>query len=213
MNDSNDSKIIEIIQKDINIYDKIFLLNSADCFIKTANEINSPLAIYEFIMVKIIGFKNNNEKNIENKNITKINNKYKINKKNEQKMDLPIIEYIISNQIKEIPGINKYIYVNPFEIKNIANGLTRAYRNLINSHKNSIYLNFNEEHSKENDFNFIKQFFYTDKPHYYKLNNNNSQNPSTKINIINDNTNEIKLNKIDINKDIKDYTNSIMKNI
>jgi hypothetical protein len=210
MNDSND-KIIEIIQKDINIYEKIFLLNNADCFIKTSDSINSPLSIYEFIMVKIIGFKSNSEKNIENKNIIKINNKYKVNKINEKKMDLPIIEYIISNQIKEIPGISKYIYVNPFEIKNISTGLTRAYRNLINSHKNNIYLNINEDHSKENDFNFIKKFFYTNKPLYYKLNNNNLQNPSTKINIINDNKNEIKLNKIDINNVIKDYTNSIIK--
>ena len=210
VNSYSENKIIEIIQKDLNIYEKLFLLNNADCFIKTSDDINSPFSIYEYMMVKIIGYKNDNEQNIENKNISKLNHKYKVNKNNEKKTDYPIIEYIISNQIKEIPGINKYIYVNPFEIKNISIALTKAFRNLINYHKNyNNNINFNEEHSKENDFNYIKNFFYKEKSYYYKINNNNLQNPSTKINTINDNINKITLNKIDINNVIKDYSDSI----
>ena len=77
VNSYSENKIIEIIQKDLNIYEKIFLLNSADCFIKTSDDINSPFSIYEYMMVKIIGYKNDNEQNIENKNISKLNHKYK----------------------------------------------------------------------------------------------------------------------------------------
>ena len=217
INSSFEYKIIEIYHKDINIYEKLFLLNKADCFIKTSDDINSPLSIYEYLMVKLIEHKNKREKyanNKDEKNNIKINNNKntntnKIFEKGEKQINYPIIEYIISNQIKEIPGLNKYIYVNPFEIKNISNGLTKAYRNLIKFHKNKNNINFLEEHSKENDFNFIKKYFYNDKFHYYKYNYKDYQNNITNINIINDNKNKIKLNKIDINNIIKDYCDSI----
>ena len=206
-----DYKILEIINKDINIYEKLYLLNKADCFLKTSDDLNSPLAIYEFLMVKLIDDKNKKEKNtnnIEEKNSLKVN-KSKMNKKEKKlKSDFPLIEYILSNQIKEIPGINKYIYVNPFEIKSIKNGLTKAYRNLINFHKDN-NINFLEEHTKEDDFDFIKKFFYNDKYHHYKFNNRDYQNNNSKNNNIIDNAEKIKLNKIDINEVIKDYKEGI----
>lgn len=111
INSYAENQVIEIITKDLNIYEKIYLFSKADCFIKTSDDINSPLSLYEYIMVKLIDHNNNKikeEKNDDSKN----------NKNNPKlKQEFPIIEYIISNQIKEIPGIMKYIYVNPFEIK------------------------------------------------------------------------------------------------
>ena len=217
INSLTEDKIIEIFYNDINIYEKIYLLNKADCFIKTTDDINSPLSIYEYLMVKLIGFKNQIEKNINNldkKNSFKINNnKYKINKIIEKGQEFPIIEYIISSQVKEVPGINKYIYINPFEIKSISNGLTKAYRNLVNYHKNTNNINFMEEHTKENDFNYIKSFFGENKFQGYKFNTKDYQNNNPKNNNIINNTEQIKLNKIDINNIIKDYSESIKNNL
>ena len=215
INEYSENKKIEIYYKDINIYEKLFLLDKADCFIKTTDEINSPISIYEYLMTKLIGFKNKSEIEIINKddkNSYKVNNnKYKINKL-EQKLEnnCPLVEYIISNQIKEIPGINKFIYVNPYEIKNISIELTKAYRNLINFHKNNNN-NFIEEHSKENDFNFIEKFFCEEKFHYYNYYNKDfqNQNSTKKENVINDNKNKFPLIKIDINRLVKDYSSTL----
>ena len=210
INYNSENKKIEIYYKDLNIYEKIYLLNKADCFIKTSDEINSPFSIYEYLMAKLIGFKNKNEMDLsdknEEKNLNINNNKYKINKIEPiLKNDFPIIEYIISNQIKEIPGINKFIYANPFEIKNISMELTKAYRNLINFHKNNNN-NFIEEHSKENDFKYIEKYFCNNKFYCYKYYNIDFQNQITKENNIEDNLGKNSLNKIDINKIDKDYS-------
>ena len=206
INSYAENQVIEIITKDLNINEKIYLFSKADCFLKTSDDINSPLSLYEYIMVKLIDHNNNKikeEKNNDSKN-------------NKNKQEFPIIEYIISNQIKEIPGIIKYIYVNPFEIKNISNGITKAYRNLINCHKksNNNNINYKEEHSKEKDFNFIKKYFNNDKLklNFYRFNNKDFQNTNAKANTINDNTDKIKLNKVDIKNIIKDF-NEITKNI
>ena len=210
INSYAENQVIEIITKDLNIYEKIYLFSKADCFIKTSDDINSPLSLYEYIMVKLIDHNNNKIK--EDKNDDSKNNK----NNPKLKQEFPIIEYIISNQIKEIPGIMKYIYVNPFEIKNISNGITKAYRNLINCHKksNNNNINYKEEHSKEKDFNFIKKYFNNDKLklNYYRFNNKDFQNTNTKTNTINDNIDKIKLNKVDIKNIIKDYS-EITKNI
>lgn len=206
INSYAENQVIEIITKDLNIYEKIYLLSKADCFIKTSDDINSPLSLYEYIMVKLIDHNNKEEKYNDSKS-----------NKNNQILDqeFPIIEYIISNQIKEIPGIIKYIYVNPFEIKNISNGITKAYRNLINCHKKSTNnnINYKEEHSKEKDFNFIKKYFNNDKLklNYYRFNNKDFNNSIAKTNTINDNIDKIKLNKVDIKSIIKDY-NEIARN-
>ena len=209
--------LIGIFHKDINIYEKLFLLNKADCFLETSNDINSPLSIYEYIMVKLIGSSEKGYINKNETNINLINNQNKTNKNIEKEIkmmsDYPIIEYIISSQIKEIPGINKYIYVNPFEIKSISNALTKAYRNLINCHKNNNNINFIEEHSKENDFKFIKMFFNNNKYHYVRLNNKNYQIDTKIKNIINGNIDKNNLNKLDINIIIKDYSESVKINI
>ena len=210
-------KLIGIFHKDINIYEKLFLLNKADCFLETSNDINSPLSIYEYIMVKLIGSSEKGYINKNETNINLINNQNKTNKNIEKEIkmmsDYPIIEYIISSQIKEIPGINKYIYVNPFEIKSISNALTKAYRNLINCHKNNNNINFIEEHSKENDFKFIKMFFHNNKFPFVSSNNKNYQIDITNKNTINDDIDKINLNKLDINNITKDYSESIKNNI
>ena len=220
INSFTENKIIEIIYKDINIYEKIYLLNKADCYIKTVDDINSPFSIYEYLVIKLIGHKikiGKNLDNLEQKNSIKINNnKYKINKiiekEQNEKEDLPIIEYIINNQIRQAPGIHKYISVNPFEIKSISNGLTKAYRNLINCHKKNTNINFMEEHSKENDFNYIKKYFCENKFQTYKFNAKDYQNNIINDNKIDINANKIKLKKIDINSIIKDYSESIKNN-
>ena len=138
INDDIGSNSIEIIFSDITVHEKIFLLKNADCFIKTVDDINSPLSIYEFIMIKLMDESNKNQessnKNQENDNKNKEdNNKNKEDNKNNN--TYPNIEYILSNQIREVPGINNYISVNPFDIKNISNGLNKAYKNLL-SNKN-----------------------------------------------------------------------------
>ena len=69
------------------------------------------------------------------KNLTEEKKNNNINKEIYLKKDkkyFPIVEYIIGNQIKEIPGLNKYIHVNPYEIQNISSELSKAFRNLIN---------------------------------------------------------------------------------
>jgi hypothetical protein len=171
-------------------------------------------------MIKLIGHKIKSEKNLDNieqKNSIKINNnKYKINKilekEQNEKEDLPIIEYILTNQIRQAPGIHKYISINPFEIKSISNGLTKAYRNLINCHKKNTNINFMEEHSKENDFNYIKKYFCENKFQTYKFNSKDYQNNNINDNKIDNNANKIKLKKIDINNIIRDYSESIKNN-
>lgn len=218
INDDIGSNSIEIIFSDITVHEKIFLLKNADCFIKTVDDINSPLSIYEFIMIKLMDESNKNQessnKNQENDNKNKEdNNKNKEDNKNNN--TYPNIEYILSNQIREVPGINNYISVNPFDIKNISNGLNKAYKNLL-SNKN--------KKDKEKDFNFIKKYMYNEKQFYkssskdlpfqttsgnnLNLNNANPNNELTKINI-NDVSNYYSniINQSDSNDIINDNIN------
>ena len=193
INSNYQNKIIEFFHIDINFYEKLYLLNNADCFIKTIDDINSPFLIYEYLMTKII--QNENILKEENKNI---NNEQII--KDKKISDYPIVEYIIGNQIKEVPGLNKYIAVNPYDIKNIYLEISRAFRNLINSHKN--INNNNKEHSKKNDFNYIHKYFDIEKIHYYKFNEQEEKQISKDKNTFNKNE---KLIKIDTNNIIKQY--------
>ena len=195
INSNYENKIIEIIHRDINLQEKIYLLNSADCFIKTLDDINSPFCIYEYLMAKIIY----NEKNITDEENNNNNNKEKNIKK--EKLNFPIVEYIIGNQIKEIPGLNKYIHVNPYEIQNISSELSKAFRNLINCHKNTNA--YYKEHSKNNDFNYVKKYFDIEKIYYNKF-NENSENKKILYNDETINENE-KLKKIEIKNIIKCY--------
>mgnify|MGYP002626122287 CR=1 FL=1 len=184
INSSSETKIIEIVFKDINLQEKLFLLSNCDCFIKTSGDINSAFNIYEFLMTKLIS----QEKETNNKEFF------------HNKGDFPIVEYIISDQIKEISGLNNYIYVNPYEIQNISLELSRAYRNLIFCHKNkNIY---KQENSKKNDFNYIKKYFDIEKIVHYKFNNEKEEIISNKEEIINE---KEKLLKININDIIKCY--------
>ena len=199
INSNYDNKIIEIIPRDINLHEKIFLLNNADCFIKTLDDINSPFCIYEYLMTKIIY----NEKNlIDKEKNNNINQEINIKK---EKLHSPIVEYIIGNQIKEIPGLNKYIHVNPYEIQNISSELSKAFRNLINCHKN-INANY-KEHSKTSDFNFIKKYFDIEKIHFNKI---NEEKEKSQTSYNKENINEI-LEKIETKEIIKCYE-GIIKN-
>jgi len=197
INSNYENKVIELIHRDINLYEKLFLLSNADCFVKTLDDLNSPFFIYEFLMVKLIQLEkqiNNDEKSDKNEIIDE-----------KDISDFPIVEYIIGNQIKEVPGLNKYIFINPYEIKNIDNQLQRAFRNLIISHKNA-NMN-NKEHSKKHDFIYIKKYFDIEKIHFYKFNEEEENQTSIKEdNVINEKEN---LNKIDINNIIKDYEETI----
>ena len=196
INSNYETKAIELILKDINLNERIFLLNNADCFVQSLGDINSPFSIYEFLMIKLI----QNEKKINGKeNIINKNNNNEIIQDKEEK-NFPIVEYIIGNHIKEIYGLKKYISVNPYEIKNIENEIQRAFRNLINSHKNA-YVN-NKEHSKKYDFNFVKKYSDIEKIKYYKFKDEEENQISKKQDVINENE---KLIKIDINNIIKDY--------
>ena len=198
INSSYENKVIELIHRDINLYEKLFLLSNADCFVKTFDDINSPFFIYEFLMAKLIQLEkqiNKDEKNTSNNEI--------INEK--EISDFPIVEYIIGNQIKEVPGLNKYILINPYEIKNIDLELQRAFRNLYICHKNT-NLNW-KEHSKKNDFIYVKKYFDIEKIHFYKFNDEEENQISTKEeNTINENE---KLSKINIDDIIKDYEETI----
>ena len=198
INSCYENKVIELIHRDINLYEKLFLLSNADCFVKTFDDINSPFFIYEFLMAKLIQLEkqiNKDEKNTSNNEI--------INEK--EISDFPIVEYIIGNQIKEVPGLNKYILINPYEIKNIDLELQRAFRNLYICHKNT-NLNW-KEHSKKNDFIYVKKYFDIEKIHFYKFNNEEENQISTKEeNTINENE---KLSKINIDDIIKDYEETI----
>ena len=203
INSNYDNKIIEVILRDIDLKEKIFLLNNADCFIKTLDDINSPFNIYEYLITKLIY----HEKNLTEEKKNNNNNK-EINLKKD-KIYFPIVEYIIGNQIKEIPGLNKYIHVNPYEIQNISSELSKAFRNLINCHKNvNAYY---KEHSKNNDFNYIKTYFDIEKIHNHKINEDNeNKNPIlyNKGNVI---ENE-KLKKIETKDIIKCYEEIINNN-
>ena len=198
INSCYENKVIELIHRDINLYEKLFLLSNADCFVKTFDDINSPFFIYEFLMAKLIQLEkqiNKDEKNSSNNEI--------INEK--EISDFPIVEYIIGNQIKEIPGLNEYILINPYEIKNIDLELQRAFRNLYICHKNT-NLNW-KEHSKNNDFIYVKKYFDIEKIHFYKFNDEEENQISTKEeNTINENE---KLSKINIDDIIKDYEETI----
>ena len=195
INSNYENRIIEVIHRDINLHEKIYLLNSADCFIKTLDDINSPFCIYEYLMAKIIY----NEKNITDEENNNNNNKEKNIKK--EKLNFPIVEYIIGNQIKEIPGLNKYIHVNPYEIQNISSELSKAFRNLINCHKNTNA--YYKEHSKNNDYNYVKKYFDIEKIHYNKF-NEDRENIKIHYNKETINENE-KLKKIEIKNIIKCY--------
>ena len=198
INSCYENKVIELIHRDINLYEKLFLLSNADCFVKTFDDINSPFFIYEFLMAKLIQLEkqiNKDEKNSSNNEI--------INEK--EISDFPIVEYIIGNQIKEVPGLNKYILINPYEIKNIDLELQRAFRNLYICHKNTI-LNW-KEHSKKNDFIYVKKYFDIEKIHFYKFNDEEENQISTKEeNTINE---KEKLSKINIDDIIKNYEETI----
>ena len=198
INSCYENKVIELIHRDINLYEKLFLLSNADCFVKTFDDINSPFFIYEFLMAKLIQLEkqiNKDEKNTSNNEI--------INEK--EVSDFPIVEYIIGNQIKEVPGLNKYILINPYEIKNIDLELQRAFRNLYICHKNTI-LNW-KEHSKKHDFIYVKKYFDIEKIHFYKFNDEEEKQISIKEeNTINENE---KLSKINIDDIIKDYEETI----
>ena len=190
-------KIVELIHRDIDLFDKFFLLSNTDCFFKTLDDINSPFSIYEFLMAKLI-LKENKLNEKENNTNDKI-------LKDKDIFDFPKIEYIIGNQIKEIPGLNKYISVNPYEIKNIDLQLQKAFRNLINCHKN---VNINDKkYSKKMDFNYIKKYFDIEKIHYYQfkeeVEENNISNKDVSIN------EKEKLIKMDINNITKDFAESI----
>ena len=198
INSSYENKVIELIHRDINLYEKLFLLSNADCFVKTFDDINSPFFIYEFLLAKLIQL----EKQI-NKDETNSSNNEIINEK--EVSDFPIVEYIIGNQIKEVPGLNKYILINPYEIKNIDLELQRAFRNLYICHKNT-NLNW-KEHSKNNDFIYVKKYFDIEKIHFYKFNDEEENQISTKEeNTINENE---KLSKINIDDIIKNYEETI----
>ena len=189
INSLSDNKIIDFIFKDISLQEKIFLLSNSDCFIKTCSDINSAFHIYEFLMTKLIS----KEKEINNEGFLR------------NKGDFPIVEYIITDQIKEISGLSNYIYVNPFEIQYISLGLSRAYRNLIFCHKNEII--YKQEHSKKNDFDFVKKYFDIEKIFHYEFNIEKVELISNKEEIINE---KEKLIKININDIIKCYE-GIMK--
>ena len=198
INSCYENKVIELIHRDINLYEKLFLLSNTDCFVKTFDDINSPFFIYEFLMAKLIQLEkqiNKDEKNSSNNEI--------INEK--EISDFPIVEYIIGNQIKEVPGLNKYILINPYEIKNIDLELQRAFRNLYICHKNT-NLNW-KEHSKNNDFIYVKKYFDIEKIHFYKFNDEEENQISTKEeNTINE---KEKLSKINIDDIIKNYEETI----
>lgn len=198
INSCYENKVIELIHRDTNLYEKLFLLSNADCFVKTFDDINSPFFIYEFLMAKLIQLEkqiNKDEKNASNNEI--------INEK--EISDFPIVEYIIGNQIKEVPGLNKYILINPYEIKNIDLELQRAFRNLYICHKNTT-LNW-KEHSKKHDFIYVKKYFDIEKIHLYKFNDEEENQISTKEeNTINE---KEKLSKINIDNIIKDYEETI----
>ena len=199
INSNYKNKIIELIHKDINLYEKLFLLNNADCFIKTLDDINSPFFIYEYLMAKLILIHNKRNYNEEENN----NIKDEI-KKEKEISEFPIAEYIIGNQIKEIPGLNKYLLVNPYDFKNIDLELSRAFRNLINCHKNkNIY---DKEHSKCNDFIFVRKYFDIEKQHYYKFNDEKEIKIPKNNNVINKSE---KIIKLDINKITKQYEDVI----
>ena len=191
-------KIIELIHRDIDLFDKIFLLSNADCLLKTLDDINSPFSIYEFLMAKLIQAENKLNENEKNNNNDEI-------LKEKEILNFPIIEYIIGNQIKEIPGLNKYISVNPYEIKNIDLQLQKAFRNLINCHKNK---NINEKkYSKNLDFNYVKKYFHIEKIHYCEFNEEKEENDINKKEVfINGKENLIKM---DINNITKDFGESI----
>ena len=194
INTASDNKIIELIYRNITLNEKLFLLNNADCFIKTLEDVHSPFSIYEYLMTKLIYTEKLKKKeNINNKETIQI----------KEKLDFPIVEYIINNQIKEIPGLSKFIYVNPYDIKNICSEFSAAFRNLIICHKNiSIHI---YDYSKEKDFNYIKKYFDIEKIHYNK---EKEENIIKHKEIINDNDKE-KLIKIDINDIIKNYDDVI----
>ena len=144
-----------------------------------------------------------NEKNlIDKEKNNNINQEINIKK---EKLHSPIVEYIIGNQIKEIPGLNKYIHVNPYEIQNISSELSKAFRNLINCHKN-INANY-KEHSKTSDFNFIKKYFDIEKIHLNKI---NEEKEKSQTSYNKENINEI-LEKIETKEIIKCYE-GIIKN-
>ena len=195
INSNSDNKIIELYQRSLTLNEKIFLLKNADCFINTINDINSPFILYEFLMAKLI----NNTKKLSELSSEE-------NNKLIEKSKLPIIEYIISNQIKEIPGLNEYIYANPYEIKDISNAFYQAFRNLINCHKN---IAKRDEYSKEKDFNFVKKYFNIEKKHFNRI--NNAQEEQLILNCQDNNINKVELlNNIDINEIIGHY-NEIIK--